>query len=311
MQIHSKILMPIIVDDSRNIEPDNANATVTAPKSVNNKEPLAIEPLEDLGNMPPMEPLGIPPVNLPLQDPYLQMNQDAVGCPNESSVGNPQNSESVINTNAPNNILSEIANEDRNDPYKTNKIIDNPVEPDIEKNVDGIGGDRDSIDVLKNESDLPQARIQKTLLDADITKKSNEFPLHEEVLDNYNNGSRQDNSEQSTQNEEPYKGAGKDTGDGEKSMQDMTDTLNQWKETDSKKGYYDPYKPTRKKEIQTPKLGRIAEHYKQNLARIDTLFMPPNRTTTREITQKSIPSNAFNQNNKSTTIRKGNTTVSF
>ena len=55
--------------------------------------------------------------------------------------------------------------------------------------------------------------------------------IHEEELDNYNNGSREDSSEQSTQNVEPYRGPGKDSTNGEKPMQDMNNTLNQWNET--------------------------------------------------------------------------------
>ena len=292
--------MSPIVNGSKIILPDNATVTTPNKKPSNNKEPLAIEPL---GNIPPMEqPLDASPVNLPLsnQDIYSQMTSDAVA-PKEN----------IINNQKPNNILREV-NSDRHDPLKTPQLKDNPVEPIVNKTTQGIGGDRDPIDVLKNEGDLTQARIQKVKLDADIYEKPNEFPLKEEKLDNNNNGSREDGSEQSTENEEPYKGEGKDTANGEKPMQGMTGTLNQWNETDRKQGYYNPYKSTRKKEIQTQKpLSPIAEHYKQNLARIDISFIPPNRTTTREITQKSIPSNTFNRNNKSTTIRKGNTSVTF
>ena len=55
--------------------------------------------------------------------------------------------------------------------------------------------------------------------------------LSEEVLDNHNNGPREDGSEQSTENEEPDSGQGKDTTKGEKAMQDMDGTENQWNET--------------------------------------------------------------------------------
>ncbi len=57
------------------------------------------------------------------------------------------------------------------------------------------------------------------------------LPIHEEELDNHNNGGREEGSEQSTENEEPYSGEGKDTTNGEKPMQDMDGTINQWNET--------------------------------------------------------------------------------
>jgi len=59
----------------------------------------------------------------------------------------------------------------------------------------------------------------------------NEHKLHEEVLDNHNNGPREDGSEQSTDNVAPYAGQGIDTTNGEKPMQDMDATVNQWSET--------------------------------------------------------------------------------
>lgn len=58
-----------------------------------------------------------------------------------------------------------------------------------------------------------------------------EHKLHEEELDNNNNGSREEGSEQSSDNTEPYPGTGKDSANGEKPMQDMDGTVNQWNET--------------------------------------------------------------------------------
>lgn len=58
-----------------------------------------------------------------------------------------------------------------------------------------------------------------------------EHKLHEEELDNHNNGPREDGSEQSSDNTEPYPGTGKDSTNGEKPMQDMDGTVNQWNET--------------------------------------------------------------------------------
>ena len=74
--------------------------------------------------------------------------------------------------------------------------------------------------------------------DDDVFKKLHEqdddkddHKLHEEVLDNHNNGPREGGSEQSTHNTAPYPGEGIDTTNGEKPMQDMDGTVNQWSET--------------------------------------------------------------------------------
>ena len=58
-----------------------------------------------------------------------------------------------------------------------------------------------------------------------------EHKIHEEELSNHNQGGRTTGSEQSTDNTEPYPGEGKDTTTGEKPMQDMDGTVNQWNET--------------------------------------------------------------------------------
>lgn len=55
--------------------------------------------------------------------------------------------------------------------------------------------------------------------------------IHEEELKNYNNGPREDGSEQSSDNTAPYPGEGTDSANGEKPMQDMDGTVNQWSET--------------------------------------------------------------------------------
>jgi len=62
-------------------------------------------------------------------------------------------------------------------------------------------------------------------------KEDDDHKIHEEELSNHNQGGRTRGSEQSTDNEEPYPGEGKDTTTGEKPMQDMDDTVNQWSET--------------------------------------------------------------------------------
>ncbi|MCE2507394.1 MAG: hypothetical protein J4F36_13210 [Nitrosopumilaceae archaeon] len=49
-------------------------------------------------------------------------------------------------------------------------------------------------------------------------------------LDNHNNGPRERGSHQSSDNEEPYDGPADDSINGEKPMQDMDGTINQWQE---------------------------------------------------------------------------------
>jgi len=74
-------------------------------------------------------------------------------------------------------MVSMVVNDDRHDPYPTPQIKDNPVEPQINKNTKGIGGDRKPEDPLKDEGELTQTALQKTLLDADPDRKDNEFPI--------------------------------------------------------------------------------------------------------------------------------------
>jgi len=61
--------------------------------------------------------------------------------------------------------------------------------------------------------------------------EEDEHKVHEEELSNHNQGKRTSGSEQSTDNEEPYPGEGEESADGEKPMQDMDGTVNQWNET--------------------------------------------------------------------------------
>lgn len=67
--------------------------------------------------------------------------------------------------------------------------------------------------------------------DDEKNKTSAENKIHEEELSNHNQGGRTTGSEQSTDNTAPYPGEGNDTTTGEKPMQDMDDTVNQWNET--------------------------------------------------------------------------------
>lgn len=60
--------------------------------------------------------------------------------------------------------------------------------------------------------------------------KDKELPVKEEVLSNHNTGAREEGSEQSTDNTPPYPQQGMDSPNGEKPMQDMSGTENQFSE---------------------------------------------------------------------------------
>ena len=93
----------------------------------------------------------------------------------------------------------------------------------------GLGPDVDddiNAPKLREEKDDDEEKIHE-----EEDKEDNGHKLHEEVLDNHNNGPREDGSEQSTDNVAPYPQQGVDTTNGEKPMQDMDDTVNQWSET--------------------------------------------------------------------------------
>ncbi len=88
--------------------------------------------------------------------------------------------------------------------------------------------DDDDDDDIREQTDDEDKREREQNHD---NEDKNEHKLHEEILDNHNNGPREDGSEQSTENREPYPGTGRDSTNGEKPMQDMDNTQNQWNET--------------------------------------------------------------------------------
>ncbi len=94
---------------------------------------------------------------------------------------------------------------------------------------DGIAAPKLTEQDDDDDKKLNEQDDDKKLHEEDNDK--NEHKLHEEVLDNHNNGPREDGSEQSTDNVAPYAGQGVDTTNGEKPMQDMDATVNQWSET--------------------------------------------------------------------------------
>ena len=65
----------------------------------------------------------------------------------------------------------------------------------------------------------------------EMREEESDHKIHEEELKNHNNGPREDGSEQSSDNTAPYPGKGKDTENGERPMQDMSPSYNQWNET--------------------------------------------------------------------------------
>jgi len=92
--------------------------------------------------------------------------------------------------------------------------------------------DKSKQDHLQHDQNEPVSSVQEQDYDNDENDDDDDDkPIHEEVLDNHNNGPREDGSEQSTENREPYPGTARDSDNGEKPMQDMTKTENQWNET--------------------------------------------------------------------------------
>ena len=55
------------------------------------------------------------------------------------------------------------ANSERHDPYASPKMIVGKIKPHADKTPKGIGGQRDSKNVLKSEGQLPQDLIQNNL----------------------------------------------------------------------------------------------------------------------------------------------------
>ena len=88
-------------------------------------------------------------------------------------------------------------------------------------------GQNEPVSTVQEEKDDDDKKIEEQKDDDD----KNEHPVHEEELANHNQGGRTEGSEMSTENEAPYPGTGRDSTNGEKPMQDMDNTVNQWSET--------------------------------------------------------------------------------
>jgi hypothetical protein len=96
-------------------------------------------------------------------------------------------------------------------------------EEEMGKHGDEDGLNNSKINEEENEDDKNKLNEEN--------KDGSENKIHEEELKNHNNGPREEGSEQSTDNTEPYPGTASDSPNGEKPMQDMSGTENQWNET--------------------------------------------------------------------------------
>jgi len=152
------------------------------------------------------------------------------------------------------------------------KKIHEEEEDDDEKTREekmGMHGDKDGLSnhkIGEEEDDRGEKRLHEERDD-----ENKDHKIHEEELSNHNQGQRTTGSEQSTENTEPYRGEGKDTTNGEKPMQDMDDTVNQWSETNG--GMIMPGMPP------TPEMGGMP-----------TGAPPPNDARTR-ISTRDCPRN--------------------
>lgn len=105
--------------------------------------------------------------------------------------------------------------------------LNNSKDPQQKNNAFGFM--ESAIKELEDDKD----KINKINEEENDKDNNNEHKLHEEEISNHTPGSRTEGSEQSTDNKEPYPGEGKDSTSGEKPMQDMDNTKNQFEETDN------------------------------------------------------------------------------
>jgi len=121
--------------------------------------------------------------------------------------------------------IKELENEDSlgADPGLGPTVDDGIAAPKIKEE------EEDDKEKKLHEEEKDNDDVFKKLHEEDEEK--DDHKLHEEVLDIHNNGPREGGSEQSTHNTAPYPGEGVDTTNGEKPMQDMDGTVNQWSET--------------------------------------------------------------------------------
>jgi hypothetical protein len=105
------------------------------------------------------------------------------------------------------------------------ELEDDDNDDDIKEEKMGMHGHEDGLN-----NPTIGAEGDKKVTEEDDNDK-NDHKINEEELSNHNQGSRTEGSDQSTHNTEPYPGEGEPTQDGEKPMEDMANTVNQWSET--------------------------------------------------------------------------------
>ena len=106
------------------------------------------------------------------------------------------------------------------------ELEDDDKEDDIKEEKMGMHGHEDGLN-----NPTIGAEGDKKVSEEEKDDDKNDHKINEEELSNHNQGSRTEGSDQSTHNTEPYPGEGEATQDGEKPMEDMADTVNQWSET--------------------------------------------------------------------------------
>lgn len=107
------------------------------------------------------------------------------------------------------------------------KEIEDGTQEEMGKHADEDGLNNKSI----HEQDYDKDDKLNETDDDDDDDKDDDHKISEEELKIHNNGSREEGSEQSTDNTEPYPGTATDSPNGETPMQDMTGSVNQWNET--------------------------------------------------------------------------------
>jgi len=112
-----------------------------------------------------------------------------------------------------------------------NADVSDENQPNPDKSMQGHLEHDQNEPVSKVQEEDDDDNDEKKIHEQDDDDDKNEHKIHEEELANHNQGTRTDGSEMSTENIAPYPGTGRDSTNGEKPMQDMDNTVNQWSET--------------------------------------------------------------------------------
>ena len=111
------------------------------------------------------------------------------------------------------------------------ELEDGEKEDDIKEEKMGMHGHEDGLHNPTIGAEGDKAVSEEENDDDDDDDDNNNNKTREEELANHNQGERTVGSDQSTHNTEPYPGEGEPTKDGERPMEDMENTVNQWSET--------------------------------------------------------------------------------